>query len=199
MAEDPRAEEILDAWLGPGEVPSAQTRERWWRKDPAFDAMLRERFGALLDEGARGELDGWARTPRGALALVVLLDQLSRNIHRSTPRAFAQDHAALGVAREALAHGRDAALPIHHRSWLYMPLMHAEDVEQQRECVRRFEQLAAAAPPAERAGFAEGADFARQHLAIVERFGRFPHRNAILGRETTPEEAAFLEQPGSSF
>lgn len=194
-----RIDEILEVWLGAGDVPSAETRERWWAKDPAFDAMLTARFGALLDRAARGELDAWAKTARGSLALVILLDQLSRNIHRGMPRSFAHDSRALAIARDALARGLDAELPIEHRTFLYMPLMHAEDVAAQRECVQRFEQLARNAPPSARAALETNVDFAKRHLEIVERFGRFPHRNAILGRETTPEEAAFLLEPGSSF
>lgn len=198
-ANDPRVDEILELWLGASEVPSAETRARWWTKDPAFDAMLGARFGPLLEAGARGELDHWTETARGALALVVLLDQLSRNIHRDTPRAFAQDASALSIAQEALARGLDRELPLHHRTFLYMPLMHAEDRASQEECVRRFEQLAAAAPPSEREPLESNVDFARRHLAIVARFGRFPHRNAILGRESTEEEVAFLREPGSAF
>ncbi|MDQ3031499.1 MAG: DUF924 domain-containing protein [Myxococcota bacterium] len=199
MTSDPQIDEILDVWLGPGEVPAADRRERWWTKDPAFDAMLEERFGALLERAAEGELDSWARTARGALALVILLDQLSRNIFRGTPRAFAQDPRALELARVALEHGLDAELPLDHRVFLYMPLMHAEDLEAQRECVRLFEQLAREAPPDRRDTLQNNVEFAARHLEIIERFGRFPHRNAILGRDTTPEEEAFLREPGSSF
>lgn len=197
--DTPAIEEILDVWLGPGETPSAEKRKTWFQKDPAFDAMLRERFGPLLERACAGELDGWTETPRGTLALVILLDQLSRNIHRDTPRAFAQDLRARQIAEEALARGVDAELPWAHRFFLLMPLMHAEDLGAQDECIRRSERYAAEAPEEHREAFTSTADYGRRHRVIIERFGRFPHRNAVLGRVCTDEEHAFLAQPGSSF
>lgn len=193
------AEALLELWLGPGDVPDDARKQRWWTKDPAFDDMLRQRFGALLERAARGELDAWTATARGALALVVLLDQLSRNVHRGTPRAFAADARARDVMRGALARGLDRELPHAHRVFLYMPLMHSEDLADQREALARFTDLADTAPAPLAAELRGNLDYARRHLEIVERFGRFPHRNAILGRESTPEEQAFLQQPGSSF
>src|SRR5687768_18546279 len=134
--------------------------------------MLGQRFGALLERAGRGELDSWAETARGALALVILLDQFSRNIHRGTPRSFAFDGRALAIAKDALARGLDEELSIDHRIFFYMPLMHAEDIEAQRECVRRFEELARNAPSAMRSELEVNVDFAKRHLAIIERFGR---------------------------
>jgi uncharacterized protein (DUF924 family) len=192
-------DEILAVWFGKGDVPSAEVRAQWWKKDPHFDALLRERFGALLDRGTRGELDGWANDAHGALALVILLDQFSRNIHRGTPRAFAADERALTTAKRAVQRGFDAVLPVYHRVFLYMPWMHSEDLDAQKECVRLFEKLAREVPPEVKPTVLGNVDFAKRHLEIVERFGRFPHRNVILGRSTTPEEEAFLLEPNSSF
>lgn len=192
-------DEILDEWLGPGDVPDRTRQQRWWTKDPAFDAHLRERFGALLERAARGELDEWAETPRGALALVILLDQISRNVYRGTARAFAQDAKAREIMRRALERGMERELPPMHQVFLLMPLMHSEDLGDQRESVARFEALAQRAEGELGEALRGNADFARQHLVIVERFGRYPHRNAVLGRASTEEEEAFLREPGSSF
>jgi uncharacterized protein (DUF924 family) len=201
---DDRIEEVLSAWFGdPGE--SREDRgKRWFMADPAYDAALRERFGDLVEAAARGELDAWQATPRGALALVILLDQLSRNIYRGTARAFAQDARALAVTRAAIAAGHDKALDWTERSMLLMPFQHAEDREIQRESVAAFEALhaeavAAGAPEADVKSLANGADFARRHAVIIDRFGRYPHRNAVLERTSTGEEVEFLQQPGSRF
>lgn len=161
---------------------------RWWTKDPAFDEELRSRFLGVHEAAAR-DPEGALDTPRGALATALALDQLPRNLFRGTPRAFATDAAALAACRTAIARGFDQALGLYERGFLYMPFMHSEDRADQERCVALFE---AHGPP-------EYVTFAQQHLAIVERFGRFPHRNAILGRPSTPEELAFLEQPGSAF
>ena len=172
---------VLDFWFSHS--------DRWWDKDPAFDAEIRDRFGALHAEIEAGEHEAWRATPRGALAYVIVLDQFSRNMFRDTPRMFASDRQALGAAREALARGDAQALGPDERSFLYMPLMHSEDLADQERCVELFREL----------GNAYSLDFAEQHLAIIRRFGRFPHRNQILGRASTPEEREFLTQPNSSF
>lgn len=161
----------------------------WWRKDAALDARLRERFGALHEQAAAGACWTWRATPAGRLAEVLLLDQCSRNIHRDTPRAFAQDGMALVLAQEAVAGGHDLALPPPQRAFLYMPYMHSESSVVHEEALRLFSQPE----------LAFNLDFERRHKAIVDRFGRYPHRNAILGRTSTPEELAFLAEPGSSF
>lgn len=194
------AEALLDYWLGPlGEhgFSDEAHRRRWFEKNQTFDESLRERFGELHAEGARGELDHWRQTPRGRIALVILLDQLSRNLYRDTPEMYACDETALAVAREAIDAGDEAVLAPQERYFLYMPFMHAEDPEAQARCVELFECTQKELP-------AEHADrfdpkWAVMHKEIVDRFGRFPHRNELLGRECTEEEAAFLEQPGSSF
>ena len=192
-------DDVLVFWLGvPGSAPLANAT-KWFTKDDAFDREIASRFGETLELAARGALDGWKTTPRGRLALVIVLDQFSRNVFRGQPRAFAQDARACACAEEAIAAGDEHVLAVFERYFLYMPLMHAEDLSLQRECVARFERLRDDAPPDLREYLLGGLDYARRHAEIIERFGRFPHRNAVLGRASTPEELAFLEQPGSSF
>lgn len=190
-----RAREVLDFWFGaPGSAEYGRARKMWFRKDAAFDALLRERFGALLDAACAGELDAWCATPEGALALVIVLDQFSRNCHRGTPRAFAADDKALAVARAMVASGHDLRLPgVEHRAFAYLPFEHAETAEAQRESLRLFGELAK--DPQAKGYY----DYAVRHADVIARFGRFPHRNAQLGRESTQAEAAFLSQPGSRF
>jgi uncharacterized protein (DUF924 family) len=162
----------------------------WWAKSDAFDDLLRARFGALLQRAQRCELYAWRATPGGRLAEVIVLDQFSRNIHRDTAAAFGNDPLALALAQAAVEQGADRALPPERRAFLYMPWMHSES--------RALHEIALAL-------FAgDGMDprnleFERRHHAIIERFGRFPHRNAILGRTSTPQELDFLAQPGSAF
>jgi uncharacterized protein (DUF924 family) len=192
-------EDVLRFWLGaPGSDPLANAA-RWFEVDAAFDAEIRARFGGLVERGAGGALDAWRSTARGTLALVILLDQFPRNLHRGSARAFEHDGAALALSLEAQARGLDRELGSVERWFLYLPLMHAEDAALQARCVALFEALAADAPAPLREALAGAADFARRHRAVIDRFGRFPHRNAALGRTTTPEEAAFLEASGGGF
>ncbi|MGA0610346.1 DUF924 family protein [Caldimonas sp. KR1-144] len=184
-------EDVLAFWFGTGEAP----RPEWFRKDAAFDALITERFGATIEAALRGELAAWRDTPDGRLAEVIVLDQFTRNAFRDTPRAFAGDAPALARAREMLVRGDDRTLPPLKRWFAYMPLEHAENLAAQEQSVQLFEALAADAP--EHCGSAF--DYALRHHQVVQRFGRFPHRNAILGRRSTPAELAFLEQPGSRF
>lgn len=165
------------------------TPQQWFAKDEAFDAAIRERFGQLHRRAAQAELWQWRSSARGRLAEVIVLDQFSRNLYRDSGAAFAHDGMALALAQEAVAQGLDRQLPPEQRSFLYMPWMHSESRLLQRESVRLFTEL----------GRAENLHFARRHAEIIERFGRYPHRNAALGRTSTPEELAFLQQPGSSF
>jgi uncharacterized protein (DUF924 family) len=176
-------DELLAFWFAPG------TKPRWFAKDGAFDAELRDRFGPLAAAAAEGRLARRAGTPRGALGLVLLLDQLPRNLHRGDPRAFAQDEKARAVASAALAAGHDAALGPDERLFLYLPFEHSEDLADQERAVELFGRL----------GDPELLGYAVRHRDIVARFGRFPHRNAVLGRPSTAEELAFLEGPNSSF
>ncbi|HBD20599.1 MAG TPA: DUF924 domain-containing protein [Arenimonas sp.] len=177
------ATDVLHFWF------EETTPEQWWKVDPAFDAAVRERFSALLAEAAAGECFGWRTTPRGRLAEVIVLDQFPRNIHRGTAAAFACDPMALVLAQEAVASGALAALPPVERSFLLLPYMHSESrlIHALAEPLYREH-----APPANH-------DFELRHKAIIDHFGRYPHRNAILGRESTPAELEFLTQPGSSF
>lgn len=160
--------------------------KRWFAHDRVLDEEIDARFSALYAEAAAGRCDDWAESADGALALVILLDQFSRNLFRDDPRAFAMDAKALGVAESALEHGFDQATPPERRPFLYMPFMHSEDLADQRRSVALFAAL-------------EGGEgwlgYARSHMRIIERFGRFPHRNEMLGRVDTPEEAAWLDSP----
>ena len=194
-ALDPRAREVLDCWFGaPGDPDFGAARKIWFRRNRAFDEMLRQRFGSLIDEALQGALDSWTRTPLGALALVIVLDQFSRNCHRGSARAFAGDTMALRVAQQMIATGADRQLPgVHHRAFAYLPFEHDEAMESQRESLRLFKALDEEAPDA---------DYYRsavRHAQIIERFGHFPHRNKLLERASTDEEIAFLREPGSSF
>ena len=189
------AQQVLDFWFGaPGSPDAAAPRAEWWRKDPAFDAAIAARFGDLVEAAIAGRLDDWQADARSALARIVLLDQFTRNIFRGTPRTFAGDPLALAGARALVAAGHDLQLPPRERAFAYMPFEHAEDLAAQDEAMRLFGALAAEDP-----GQAGMLDYARRHRDIVARFGRFPHRNAVLGRASTPEELAFLQQPGSGF
>jgi uncharacterized protein (DUF924 family) len=181
---------VLEFWFG-GE-PHA-TREVWFRKDPAFDAAIRERFGEAVTAALAGEFSDWRGTPRGTLARVILLDQFTRNIHRDTPLAFAGDAAALADASAAVDRGFDRELDYFERWFLYLPFEHSEDWAMQERSLELYTQLEA------ETGRSGPLEWAEKHAAVIRRFGRYPHRNAILGRVSTPEEIAFLAEPGSSF
>jgi len=161
----------------------------WWAANPAFDEQVRSRFGALHEQAIRCELFAWRMTPEGRLAEVIVLDQFSRNIHRGTPGAFAADPLALALAQEAVAAGVDLQLQFEQRPFLYMPYMHSESAAIH----------AVGEPLMKERAPQHTHDFELKHRAIVDRFGRYPHRNAILGRTSTAEELEFLKQPGSSF
>ncbi|RAP59545.1 DUF924 family protein [Oleiagrimonas sp. MCCC 1A03011] len=161
----------------------------WWAKDTDFDARIRKRFGPVLEQAVAGELHDWRETPRGRLAEVIVLDQFSRNIHRGTPQAFAHDPMALALAQEAIRADAPPRLSPIERNFLYMPFMHSESRVIQAWADSLFREN----------GLEENYRFAVRHREIIERFGRYPHRNGILGRASTPEEVAFLEHPGSRF
>ena len=165
------------------------TPKQHFAKDAALDEAIRTRFGATLEAAARCELFAWRATPEGRLAEVLVLDQFSRNVYRDTPRAFAQDALALALAQELVASGQDRSLPVAQRSFAYMPYMHSESALIHEQAVALFSQP----------GMADTLRFELQHKAIIDRFGRYPHRNAILGRNSTAEELALLSGPGSSF
>ena len=180
----PAAEDVLAFWFAEG------MNERWFKSDEAFDREVRLALKALYEQAAAGRLNDWRESARGALALVILLDQVPRNLFRGDPRAFATDAQALAVTKGALAKGLDQELRQVERMFLYLPLEHCEDLADQELCVQLIGALDENP---------DWCDYARRHRDIVARFGRFPHRNAVLGRESTPEEAAFLKEPGSSF
>jgi uncharacterized protein (DUF924 family) len=193
---------VLDYWFGADRADALRNPARarlWWRKDPITDADIRARFEPLVIAALAGERDDWARTPAGLLALVILTDQFTRTIYRDTPQAFGGDPRALGWCRQALAEGMDGALHPLERLFLYLPLEHSEVLADQEACIVLMEALVAAADPAARALLAAALDYARRHGEVIRRFGRFPHRNAILGRESTAAEIAFLKTPGSAF
>jgi uncharacterized protein (DUF924 family) len=190
-------DDVIAFWFGSDPDPTEAMMRRWFRRDDAFDAQIRERFGALHAEAAAGGLHDWLATSRGTLALVLVLDQFSRNLYRDDPRAFANDGRALAIANDLWFSGRARELTATQRIFVLMPFQHSEDITIQRTGVAEYEKLAA--EPGAPALMKMTLDYARKHQEIIERFGRFPHRNEVLGRESTPEERAFLEQPGSRF
>ena len=186
---------VLDFWFAPPSSPEHGTAHKvWFTKDAVFDDTIRGRFAALVEQALRGELDAWRGEARPALARIVALDQFTRNIFRDTPRAFAGDRQALAAASEMVGSRHDETLPPFMRAFVYMPVEHAEGIARQDEAVRLFTRLAATAPEV-----ASMLEYAHKHRAVIERFGRFPHRNAALGRQSTAEEIAFLAEPGSQF
>jgi uncharacterized protein (DUF924 family) len=189
-------QEVSDFWFGaPGSALDGQARREWFVKDDAFDTLIRERFGAAIDAAIAGGLRAWdAAGPDGVLARLLLLDQFARNAYRNTARAFAGDALALAAAQQLVDSGAERALAPLRRAFVYMPFEHAEDPDMQARAVALFTRLAADYP-----GFDAMRDYAQRHRDVIARFGRFPHRNAILGRASTPDEAAFLQQPGSRF
>jgi uncharacterized protein (DUF924 family) len=193
-APDPLAASILAFWFGPQGAPSGNAaRDVWFRKDAAFDAEIQARFGDAMAVALAGGLGEWCATAGGALARVLLLDQFTRNVHRDTPAAFAGDARALATAEYAVDRGFDHALDVYGRWFLYLPFEHAEDRIMQERSLALFGALA------RETGLAGPLEWAQKHADVIARFGRYPHRNAILGRVSTPEELAFLAQPGSRF
>lgn len=176
-------QDVIEFWFE--EIKPAQ----WWKKDADFDALITARFADLHAQAARCELYAWRATALGRLAEILVLDQFSRNMFRDQPEAFATDTLALALAQEAVATGVDSALTPVQRSFLYMPYMHSESLLIHQQAVILYE----------RNGIEENLKFEIKHKEIIERFGRYPHRNSILDRESTPEEIEFLKQPGSSF
>jgi uncharacterized protein (DUF924 family) len=186
------ATEVLAYWFGA--APSLDERRAlWFGKNPAADAEIRRRFEALHQTALAGSLDAWLAAPDSALAMIVALDQFPRNMYRDTPAAFAADAKALACARQALALGHDRRLLPVQRLFLYLPFEHSEDLAEQRRSVKLFAALD------DEAGLGDVFDYALRHYCVIQRFGRFPHRNVILRRQSTAEEMAFLELPGSRF
>ena len=180
------AAQVLGFWFD-------RDRKDWFAKDPEFDAEIGRRFLALYEQAARGALAHWQSEARGSLALIVVLDQFPRNMFRGTAKAFATDPLALAAARQAIESGHDLGLSPSERMFAYLPFEHSESLADQERCIELMQALAA---------FPETSDipeWARKHRDVIARFGRFPHRNAALGRASTPEELEYLKQPGSGF
>lgn len=185
--------DVLAFWF------SDRAQPLWFDRNAAFDAEIRRGFEPAHRDAAAGRLARWEADAVGSLALVILLDQFPRNMFRDSPKAYASDAQARGVAERAIARGFDRALPFHQRSFLYLPFEHSEDIADQRRCVQLFRTLAEEQSGALREQGLELLKYAERHCDIIARFGRFPHRNQALGRETTEAEARFLEEPMSSF
>jgi uncharacterized protein (DUF924 family) len=190
------AQDVLDFWFGaPGSEGYNQTRAAWFRKDERFDGEIRERFGDIIAQAVAGGLRDWdEQGPQGLLARIIVLDQFTRNARRGTPAAFEGDTLALAAARKLVACGADRELAPVQRHFAYMPFEHAEDARCQEQSVELFTALAR-----EHEGFGDVLDYAHRHRGVIARFGRFPHRNPILGRASTPEETEYLRHPGSGF
>jgi len=190
------AQEVRDFWFGaPGSESAGRPHREWFVKSDAFDEQIRQRFGATIDIAVAGGLREWdAEGPEGVLARILVLDQFIRNAWRNTPQSFAGDTLALVAARRLVDSGAHKELPPLQRAFVYMPFEHAEDAFMQERAVELFTALAAEHP-----GFDEMLDYAHRHRGVIARFGRFPHRNEILGRASTQEEIDFLRQPGSRF
>lgn len=191
--EAAEASAVLDFWFATGTPEADRPRKAWWTRDDAFDSEIRQRFAALHDRARGGLLEAWRESSETALALVIVLDQFSRNLMRGSANAFACDPYALTVAKGAIAKTfHEQLIPIR-RQFFYLPLMHSEALLDQRQCVALFEALT------ELPDWQNSISSARRHRDIVARFGRFPHRNQVLGRRSTDAEAKFLLEPNSSF
>ena len=204
IADATLPDQVLTQWLGsarPSNHEALQHKVQWFTKSAAFDEQLRERFGLAVEAALGGGLQHWAEQgPWQRLALVLLLDQFTRNIYRNTPNSFAGDPQALTLALEALESGSDIDLPEVVRVFMYLPLEHAEDPSMQQRSVEAFEMLVQMAPDVETREYLAGTlDYAHRHKDVIARFGRFPHRNPILGRASTAQEEVYLAQPGSGF
>ncbi len=185
--------DVLDFWFGvPSDLDYGKMRPLWFIKSDATDRLVCDRFGSTVEAALSGKIDDWGLTPRGTLALILVLDQFTRNVFRDSPRSFAGDGEALRLASNLVDRNDDRLLAPFERWFAYLPFEHSEFLNDQLEAVRLFEQLAAE-------GLNEPLPWAIKHYDVIKRFGRFPHRNSILGRESTAEEVEFLKEPGSRF
>jgi uncharacterized protein (DUF924 family) len=188
-------QQVLDFWFGaPDSAEFGTQRKAWFVKDAAFDRRIVERFGPTIERALRGELDAWAQTPSGALARILLLDQFTRNAFRGDRRAFAGDAQALAAAIALVGSRQDESLAPLMRAFAYLPFEHAEGLAMQEEAIRLFTRLVRSSPE-----LSSMLDYAHRHRAVIERFGRFPHRNALLGRQSTAEERVHIATPGTAF
>lgn len=203
MTERPTPGAVLDYWIGPAahdHMAANRLHKRWFIKSAETDQFIEKQFGATLEALSKGLAQEWAlRGPRGRLAAIIVLDQFSRNIHRGTPDAFAYDAFALELSLDGLRSGDEKHLTEVERSFLLLPLEHSEDLAHQDTSVERFEKLAATCGAAFKPLCENSASYAHQHRDVIRKFGRFPHRNQILGRENTPDEEVYLAQPGAGF
>jgi uncharacterized protein (DUF924 family) len=202
LPEDPRCRDLLDFWFGTHAGDAAAIAERnavWFGADAAFDAVIRERHADLREAAVSGQLDAWLAFAHGRLALVILLDQFSRNLFRGDARAFAHDAQARAWSMQGVLDGVDRTLHPIERVFFYLPFEHSEALADQQRAVALFSALHDEVPTPLREAFADFLGYARRHHDVIARFGRFPHRNATLGRASTTEEVAFLQQPGASF
>jgi uncharacterized protein (DUF924 family) len=184
---------VLAFWFDPA------NRDEWFVSNPQFDTAIRDRFADATALAAEGALTDWSATPSGWLALLIVLDQFPRNLYRGDPRAWMQDLRAQQLALWGIEEGFDRQLPAIQRVFAYIPLEHAEDARLQQRCVALFEALRRDVPSEDHDQYTEYLDYARKHQTVIGRFGRFPHRNAVLGRTSTPEELAYLAEPGAGF
>jgi uncharacterized protein (DUF924 family) len=195
-------ETIREFWFGPNTDDKAVVEDRsrlWWSKNPATDKDMRQRFETMMTKAANHELDSWAATPGGCLALILLTDQFPRNIYRNTPRCFSFDPLARSWCKDGIQHGSHKRLRPIERVFFYLPLEHSESLEDQNQSVALYEELASGRNSEHGPKFDGFLRFAIRHRDIIKRFNRFPHRNQILGRESSPEELAFLKEKRSSF
>ena len=197
---DTRIESILDFWFGELDEHGYATDDRnklWFQSSAETDIIIRTRFGELVGQACRGELDNWAETARGRLALIIVLDQFTRNINRGSAAAFKGDSKARQLCKQGQDLGHDQTLAPSERVFFYLPLEHSENLTDQEQCVALYSQLHDQAPPARQERALSNVNFARQHKAIIEQFGRFPHRNKALGRGSTPQELEYLKNANS--
>jgi uncharacterized protein (DUF924 family) len=193
---------ILQFWFGDVDElgrSDVQHSRRWFMRDEAFDLEIADRFGQTYADVRAGLREAWLDDPRGRVAYVIVLDQFPRNMFRGTARAFEGDRQALAAAIEGVARHDDAGLTVNERSFFYMPYMHSEEIDMQDRSVALFKELLAGAPSELRGSLLAAVQYAEKHRDVVARFGRFPHRNTALGRESTPAELAFIAEPGSGF
>lgn len=202
MAGVASPQDVLTFWFGAQPLDEAAmlgVQQQWFKKSERFDEQIRQRLGATLVAALAGQLDHWADDAEGRLALIVVLDQFTRNAFRGQPASFAGDLQALALALEGLDRGDDQRLPPLARTFFYLPLEHSEELALQQRSVQLFDTLRSQGEGEVGKTLAVAADYAHKHLAVIDQFGRFPHRNAILGRTSTPQELDYLAQPGAGF
>lgn len=202
MTTDPDVRRVLDFWFQPGSMdqPTIDSRmDRWFTADAVTDAVIRTEFGPMVDRASKGQLDSWTGTPEGRLALILLLDQFRRHIYRGTPKAFSRDPHALKLCVEGAMQGEYKSLTPLQQAFFFMPLQHAESLKIQERSAKIYAGLVGNVSDTLKATFATFAQFAELHHDIIESFGRFPHRNKVLGRENTAEENEYLDSGGPAF